>query len=1423
MIVKGHIRYPSCRACLVGLVCGLLTLAAHAQNEGATVFVDDSPAAQSVLRSLPSLTRAGNQAEAVRSLQRVLETDGHRLVPSEGDENLFVSVRQAVLDRLLQDPALLERYRTEFSPRAARLFEEGHFARVEREYLLTASGFEAALTVARERYGLARFHAAARVLAQLQDHPDRPRHREAAELLTIVAAQIPDDSLLTRANAWRRDAGLEPLEPDELADIAVPAPQAVLRRDAGVLEGGGLPTGLPGEPLWVQAFDRDLPTGPNERLPSVRGFDAQGGPFWILPSIAGDTIVINDGAALSAWDRFALRLRWRTSLVPDQAAYQTLVQARQEQADWRSIEAPNTVAFDARAAYASMGLHTASSVDIASGIIAVELATGRRLWTVDPRAIDPRYTLANVRGGPLAAEGRVVFALREDFRSGRQVSAAMVALDSLTGDVAWLRTMGSSGTGWSRSNRTPGSGGIFHQGVVYWFEPMGIVAAYDAHDGRPLWLRRFEMPQIIRQRSDAEGAWVVQSPVVADGWLLAMVKGQEMVYRLDPATGRIAGVAPTFSLGEARYLVAMGPTVAAVGSSSVVFFEPEAITPSTVLREGTRPSDFRAAITGRAVPAGGRLLVPSGTQAVLFDPATGKIDGPVIDLPRAGALVPMDDQLIVADTAVLASLMDADVATLALRDRLLQDPDDVASLVSLVLLAERREVLDAVPAAAARALEALSSAMDHGGAHSRLAKAEARRLFEALLSMLHNTVRQGDEQRDDALADQLAELAIRAAPDPLARARTLLTVGELRDRQRRGDQAVAMLLEVLADEALRDATLPEGNLRAGVRATRRLGSLLPMHGYEVIEPHEPAAAAALRRIEPGPNGDAQRLLVASRLPYSMAALEAYAQVARNAREAGDIARAAKASRRALDIARLLRTSGGPVDGIRIAQLGEGLIKALAEGEHLAAAARAWTRLSLVAPIEDTQAPSPDMLAQRFEERTRAAEVGDRPVAIEQRLDGWKLMSPATTANDISLPEHLVLTSGHMVGLWALAPDLGPLEGEPFEADPRGPLEMIWSATFDPLTPPTLLSLDSKRAIFAWNDQGTTHLRSVALFDASSWTSPPLNELFPEPMREPVLGDRGPHVAALTASGQQANPLGWIVAQDPSLIALARRDGLLAILDRATGHVRYAGRPGPATVMDLALGGGRVWAMGSTDAPGGERAGALDTLGLWALDETGTLVAQRIGTEEAPRWIAAVDDGSLVVATYASIERVAPTGQGQQIGIIWNSVARPAINAALGWVLGDSLAVLSDRGELALARLEDGHFDQEPMVLSLLDGEVPRMARQEDRLLVLTSQGVLILHPSGKTLGRDALRGTGGRAEEKAPPALGQHRALLAPMRSFALTGSQGEYLISTVDTTSAKVTGTRAVALPEAPLDVRMVDGYAVVSTSARTVVLRME
>ncbi|MEO1008796.1 MAG: PQQ-binding-like beta-propeller repeat protein [Planctomycetota bacterium] len=1405
-------------------LASLIGRPALAQTEN-TVYVDDSPAAQSTLEALPALLNAGNIAEAVRSLQALLDDSPDRLLPHADDADLFVSVRSAIHARMLGSARLLERYRVEYSARAQRLLDQGEIEAVERSYLLTPAGYEAALRLAQDRYELARFDGAARTLLQLEDHPDL--HADggaAADLLSVVAAQLGGGEIRERAAAWRAAAGLPEAD---FAALRFEPPAAATRPTASVLAGGARPPSPPSRALWAQPYDRDLAPAQDSGLPPSQSADPRGGPFWIWPTIAGDTILLNDAASLSAWDRHSLRLRWRVTQTVDPLELESLRAVRTENTQTSiRVESPNIVAVDDRAAYASLGLHTSVPPDDDPAIVAVELESGRRLWRTRVRDVDAGLALGVVRGGPVADEGRVVFGVREARGAGRQVQATLVGLDALTGRPAWTRSLGSAGGGWSRSSKNVGAGGVVHDGVVYWHEPLSVVGAFDAQTGRPIWLRRFNaVPRGDDRNADA--AWNVRQPIVIDDAVIVHIGPLDAYFRLDRETGELEGVWGVSAVDPLGYLVRVGEHVAMVGQSSIRFAEPGVFRGYGVRRVGTirEVRDFDRSITGRAVAAGDALLVPSGRAALLFDPETGVRVAQPIDLPRPGTLVPLADQLLVVDTSVMASLMDADTAAAALSERLRGDPSDMASLVSLVLLADRRRVLDEVPGAAARALRVFEALAGGDPAERRLAQAERGRLFAALLSIVERLSAGAELEAPGELADAIAQLALEAAGDTPERAAALLAVAGLRDRQGRGAEAAALCLEMLADERMRLLPLGPARERAGAAAVRTLRNLLPVHGYAIIEDADAAMLAALDALPPGVEGDAARLEIAVAMPASASALRAWRTLARHEAARGDQLAAARRWRRALDAARLLRTAGGPVDGGDVADIGAALAGSLLALDQVAAARRVVAELAAVSPIAQGDAQTLEQLRRRYEVRVRAARVGDRPLGVSQHFGGWRLVTPAGTLAGGFSPEHVVLASEDRMGVWAVSPDLGPIEGEPFEAEPAGPLELVWSSRFEAASPPTLLDMNSKRALFSWPERGSVTLRSVALLDAESWNSGPLEDLIPDALRPTV--SVGPRATALATGGRRASVASWIIAAGDGVVLAARRDGLLLLLDAADGSVRFVGRTELGTAMDVAVAGGRAWVLGTTEPPGSPREDTLESFELLALDPASGEISYRVeGLAEVPRWIAAADDGSVALGLVSSIELHAPARSEEPVR--WRSVAGPALDAAYGWIVGDRLAVFGPTtSELAVADLATGAFLGTPAALVLGDGEVPRVGPRNPGvgpggLVALTSSGVTLIDEGGEIVGRDALRRTGVRRDTKAPPALGQDRVLIVPQIARSMAGGLPEYVVSTIDTLSAKITGSRPIRLVGTPRDAWLVDGYALISTDRSTVVLEM-
>ncbi|MEO1510583.1 MAG: hypothetical protein AAFU70_00770, partial [Planctomycetota bacterium] len=290
-------RHRRATALLLSVSAALgLSLEASAQLSN-PVYVDDSPRAAEVFGQLGGLIDRGNEAEAVRALQTLLETEGHRLVADRTDPAVYRSVRRLVHEALLTSPDLLDRYRRIAGPRATRLLGEGETEAVEREMLLTEAGFDAALTLAGERFARADFDGARLTLLQLEAHPDRlgARSDRAAALLAEIARFRASEEDLELARSWSVRA-------PETLDAVTPPPSALERGNA-VFD--PMPALADTEPL-----ERPLRSAPfgTPSTETVRlGDDSRP---WILPTVAGDALLVNDGGRIECFDTATLERRW---------------------------------------------------------------------------------------------------------------------------------------------------------------------------------------------------------------------------------------------------------------------------------------------------------------------------------------------------------------------------------------------------------------------------------------------------------------------------------------------------------------------------------------------------------------------------------------------------------------------------------------------------------------------------------------------------------------------------------------------------------------------------------------------------------------------------------------------------------------------------------------------------------------------------------------------------------------------------------------------------------------------------------------------------------------------------------------------------------------------------------------------------------
>src|SRR5207253_8694971 len=130
---------------------------------------------------------------------------------------------------------------------------------------------------------------------------------------------------------------------------------------------------------------------------------------WILPTVAGDAVYVNDGTFLSARDRFTLQPRWSVRPVSEQGPTQDPWAAKRI-AHARSIEDTASVSLLGRTLIATMGVAQGGDREGDPATFAIDATTGKVLWGADVQRLDPQLESASVRGPALIDGDTVVVA-----------------------------------------------------------------------------------------------------------------------------------------------------------------------------------------------------------------------------------------------------------------------------------------------------------------------------------------------------------------------------------------------------------------------------------------------------------------------------------------------------------------------------------------------------------------------------------------------------------------------------------------------------------------------------------------------------------------------------------------------------------------------------------------------------------------------------------------------------------------------------------------------------------------------------------------------------------------------------------------------------------------------------------------------------
>lgn len=1395
--------------------------AARAQTVN-PVYLDDSTRTRDALAGIPAMLAARNTGECVRTLQGLLDSEGGRVIESTGDADLFMDVRDRVTEFIIASPELLAAYRDAQEPEARRLVDAGLLEQASGTRWVTRSGLEASLRLAQREIEKGRFESARLTLERAERHPDAREPELAAasaELTRLVASYLPRQAVMELAARAAARVG-RTFEP--------PAP---IQWPTGALEVGLTPT-TPQPAIAAGSLDRRPQQAvrlapesarPDEQpLPSGANRDRVDLP-WVMPTVVGDLVLVNDGEYLSAWDRFTLAMRWRIrppspEQTPDQRMYAATMNYRQSLG--QSLEDASFITPAGPLALAVTGLARNGLREGDPRLHAVEIATGRLVWSVGVETLDPTLAQGSLRGPPLVDADTVVVCLRTFVQFKRLQSVAMVGLDLYTGQARWVRQLASAGTLPYRRPTAVADLGVVHEGVVYRVDELGTLSALEAATGRTVWIRR--MLSVSGPPENGE-PWAMSGPVIAGDDLIVLTPDHREVLRLNRRTGAIVGRRGAELFDWPRYIVRVGEHLAGVGVRRVSIAPLADFETATVRFTPILPPQS----VGRAVASGSVLLVPVGGGVAMIDPGDpGRaIDaGTIIPLARRGMLVAAPSQLIVADNDRLRSYLVWPEALERLSAQVQQKPDDPLPALTLARLAARAGEWRLLTPSLDRALDIL----EHSGSGEG---AGATR--DDLFTFVLETVRRaragvGDPESPIAppeVASALLAQLERAARTPEQSLAHLMEKGTAQERASTPAEACTTYHRILADPALTRAMWNQGvqSIRGGVEATERLERLIAASGVAIGDPFDQSARRELAGLGDRATLDGLTAL-ARRYPVAQVTPGLWLHVARGLAGQGRTVEAIDALASAERSASALARAGVVPEGGALPEAIGSLVATLdGLGEP------AWALATLRRILGEFPAMAPTVggvpmdvaavraeLAERAERLPRLPAIGEHILPDPRQIAGRRPLRPLL--GDEAADAVLLLAEGSArLELWQVTS-----EG----------LLASWQRELAGPSIPVLLSMDGERLVLFVPDAGGTGagdgptVECLKRSDGSLlWRTAGFGSQFAP---DPDLQAR--FIAGRSQGATISTPLDGLVRLDDLLathdgrtLVLAERSGRTAAFDMDDGRCLWARSLGLNQVHDAAVKGPRLVVGGAFLHPIGPDS-VQTTLGpaLLLIDaRTGDLLG-RHDDASAPddpralgevRWVKITPDATIVVGLRVGVGALGlETGQD-----LWRSEG-PATSATLdAWVDGARLWMLgADRGLRQLS-LETGELQagalptqgrtgsRRPVRLTLLAGAIA----------LSSGRGVVLLDREGGLLGVDAI----DRQDTLLEPAPGV--PLFALLDTLTRREARaGSYRLTLVNTTSVRETASVDLLLPGEPEEVMLLDGFVLVITPAGVTVL---
>ena len=847
---------------------------AHAQLEN-PVYVDDSPQARELfLRAQDQIK--DNTGEAVRLLQELLDEYGARLLPiNQTSDDHFVAVRQRVLEEILANPALLERYQLVETPEAQRLLDAGELERLVMTRSLTGPGLEAMMGVAQDAVETARFHVALHWLEEIALHPLQGERHEVYSLLMqgIAARGIGDADLVAQSIAGLSqlpgpDAEACRAQVEAMAAAAIPVPDSgVSPLDRAAV--GELQT-LVSQPIWRSALET---TGEVSQPPVTDDLDPElselmqqrdGGRLDAVTTTATvgqSAVFVTSSNAVHALDRYTGRPIWNQPYSLGPTVGGSL-----------NSEGIGFLGLSIGALGSQSLVAVSSDPRLRDGkVVCLDPHTGRERWSRSITEITGRDDTENImpHGAPVIADG-LVFVMARKVTRQLLTSCYVVALDIDDGAIRWSRHIASVGGTFNRDMR-PLTTVVYDRGELYVDSSVGAVARINASTGQTRWLRRFTAPITAIGRGRAP--YELGGAVVTRRGVLALQSDLNRVTLLDRERGfdvEWHDASTASGWGSPRYLLAGQEFVYAIGRDIRAFHLDNLSEPFWRLPEATPQGRLRSGLGDRSIDIRGRvqlvdgsLIIPTADGMLIVEDASGVMQHELA-MDSLGNPVAVESQLVVAGRFDVASYMPFDRAEEILRQRIASEPGESRPALALLEMSIRARSLALVLEAAELARAAI------GHAPSGPAQDSQRELFTLLLEADRQRLAKTTEE-GESLHAIIGDVAF----DATTRVEHLLAKGDWLSSLDLG-RAVDAYQEILSSPDLASTPREESMLirSAADAATQRLGALMKQHGEAVYSVRASEADLKLQSTLAMPHSSADLLSIAEEFPLAPAAVQA---------------------------------------------------------------------------------------------------------------------------------------------------------------------------------------------------------------------------------------------------------------------------------------------------------------------------------------------------------------------------------------------------------------------------------------------------------------------------------------------------------------------------------------------------------------------